>query len=45
MIADGAEAIVPGEIPLNVLLASAGVREVDGVPLLDSLAREAVGKK
>lgn len=38
MIARGAQAIIPGEIPLNVLLASSGMREVDGVPLLDSLA-------
>jgi Asp/Glu/hydantoin racemase len=37
MIAAGAAAIVPGEIPLNVLLASEGVREVDGVPLIDCL--------
>jgi Asp/Glu/hydantoin racemase len=37
MIAAGAGAIVPGEIPLNVLLASEGVAEVDGVPLIDSL--------
>ncbi|MEO8145519.1 MAG: aspartate/glutamate racemase family protein [Betaproteobacteria bacterium] len=37
LIAKGAEAIIPGEIPLNVLLASAGVTEVDGVPLIDSL--------
>lgn len=38
LIAAGARAIIPGEIPLNVLLASTGKREVDGVPLLDSLA-------
>lgn len=38
MIAKGAQAIIPGEIPMNVLLASSGMREVDGVPLLDSLA-------
>jgi Asp/Glu/hydantoin racemase len=37
MIAAGAGAIVPGEIPLNVLLASEGLTEVDGVPLIDSL--------
>jgi Asp/Glu/hydantoin racemase len=37
MIAKGAEAIIPGEIPLNVLLASEGVTEVDGVPLIDCL--------
>lgn len=38
MIAKGAQAIIPGEIPMNVLLASSGMRDVDGVPLLDSLA-------
>lgn len=38
LIAQGAEAIVPGEAPLNVLLAMNGVTEVDGVPVIDSLA-------
>lgn len=37
LIANGAEAIVPGEAPLNVLLAMNGVTEVDGVQVLDSL--------
>lgn len=37
LIAHGAEAIVPGEAPLNVLLAMNGVTEVDGVPVIDSL--------
>jgi allantoin racemase len=37
LIAKGAEAIVPGEAPLNVLLAVNDVREVDGVPVIDSL--------
>lgn len=37
MIEAGAEAIIPGEIPLNVLLASEGVHEVDGVAVIDSL--------
>lgn len=37
LIAKGAEAIVPGEAPLNVLLAVNGVREVDGVEVIDSL--------
>jgi allantoin racemase len=37
LIAKGAEAIVPGEAPLNVLLAMNGVREVDGVEVIDSL--------
>lgn len=38
LIAAGAEALIPGEIPLNVLLAAEGVDNVDGVPLIDSLA-------
>ena len=38
LIAAGAQAIIPGEIPLNVLLAAEGVDRVDGVPLIDSLA-------
>ncbi|MSP97390.1 MAG: racemase [Betaproteobacteria bacterium] len=38
LIAAGAQAIIPGEIPLNVLLAAEGVDHVDGVPLIDSLA-------
>ncbi|MNG03660.1 hypothetical protein D3C84_867490 [compost metagenome] len=29
--------IIPGEAPLNVLLASHGINAVDGVPVLDSL--------
>jgi len=37
LIAKGAEAIVPGEAPLNVLLAMNGVTEVDGVMIVDSL--------
>lgn len=37
LIAKGAEAIVPGEAPLNVLLAMNGVNEVDGVAIVDSL--------
>jgi len=37
MISAGAAGIIPGEIPLNVLLASEGLGEVDGVPLIDSL--------
>lgn len=37
-IAAGAEVIIPGEAPLCVLLASQGVAEVDGVPVLDSLS-------
>jgi len=38
LIARGAEVIIPGEAPLNVLLARNSVTEVDGVPVLDSLA-------
>lgn len=37
LIARGAEAIVPGEAPLNVLLAMNGVTQVDGVEVVDSL--------
>jgi Asp/Glu/hydantoin racemase len=37
-IAAGAEVIIPGEAPLCVLLASQGVSDVDGVPVLDSLS-------
>lgn len=38
LIAAGAQAIIPGEAPLNVLLAANGVTEVDGAPVIDSLA-------
>ncbi|CAM4375807.1 aspartate/glutamate racemase family protein [Bordetella muralis] len=38
LIARGADVIIPGEAPMNVLLARNGVSEVDGVPVLDSLA-------
>jgi allantoin racemase len=37
LIAKGAQAIVPGEAPLNVLLVVNGVTEVDGVEIIDSL--------
>jgi allantoin racemase len=37
LIAKGAQAVVPGEAPLNVLLAMNGVTEVDGVEIVDSL--------
>ncbi|VTZ27583.1 Racemase [Methylocella tundrae] len=37
LIADGAEVIIPGEAPLNVLLAREGVTEVDGAAIVDSL--------
>lgn len=38
LIAEGADVIIPGEAPLNVLMARHGVSSVDGVPILDSLA-------
>lgn len=38
LIDAGADVIIPGEIPLNVLLASEGVSRVYDVPLIDSLA-------
>ena len=38
MIRAGADVIIPGEMPLNVLLAINGVKMVDGVPILDGLA-------
>ena len=37
LIAQGADVIIPGEAPLNVLLAHHGVTEVDGVTIMDSL--------
>jgi allantoin racemase len=38
LIARGAEAIVPGEAPLNVLLAMNGISDVDGIAVIDSLS-------
>jgi allantoin racemase len=38
LIAKGADVIIPGEAPLNVLLARAGVTNVDGRAVVDSLA-------
>jgi allantoin racemase len=38
LIAEGADVIIPGEMPLNLLLATEGVSRVDGVPILDGLA-------
>lgn len=39
MIAErGADVIVPGEMPLNILLSQSGLSRVDDVPLLDGLA-------
>jgi allantoin racemase len=37
-IAEGVEAIIPGEAPLCVLLARNNVHEIDGVPIVDALA-------
>ncbi|MGG5811112.1 aspartate/glutamate racemase family protein [Falsiroseomonas sp. CW058] len=37
LIARGADVIIPGEAPLCLLLAKAGVAEVDGVPVLDAV--------
>jgi Asp/Glu/hydantoin racemase len=37
LIRDGAEAIVPGEAPLCVLLMNNGVSAIDGVPVVDAL--------
>ena len=38
LIADGADVIVPGEMPMNILLAKNGITQVDGVPVIDGLA-------
>ncbi|OWT61789.1 aspartate/glutamate racemase family protein [Candidimonas nitroreducens] len=38
LIAAGAEVIIPGEAPMNILLVQNGINEIDGVPVLDSLA-------
>ncbi|MEZ5818692.1 MAG: aspartate/glutamate racemase family protein [Hyphomicrobiaceae bacterium] len=35
---DGADVIVPGEVPLSLLLARNGVSRVDDVPVMDTLA-------
>lgn len=37
-IAQGANVLIPGEGPLNLLLADQGVTRVDDVPVIDSLA-------
>jgi Asp/Glu/hydantoin racemase len=34
----GARALIPGEGPLNVFLANHGITQVDGIPVVDSLA-------
>lgn len=38
LVARGADVIVPGEMPLNILLATHGVNRVDDVPIVDGLA-------
>jgi len=38
LIADGADVIIPGEAPLSVHLANAGINRVDDVPILDGVA-------
>jgi Asp/Glu/hydantoin racemase len=38
LIGRGADVVIPGEAPMNVLLAREGVSAVDGVPIVDSLA-------
>jgi Asp/Glu/hydantoin racemase len=38
LIAAGADVIIPGEMPLNILLASNGITQIDGVQVLDGLA-------
>lgn len=38
MIANGADVIVPGEMPLNILLSSNGVNKIGDVPIVDGLA-------
>ncbi|MGE0314287.1 MAG: aspartate/glutamate racemase family protein [Lautropia sp.] len=38
LIGRGADVIVPGEMPLNILLASNGVTRVKDVPILDGIA-------
>ena len=38
LIDQGADVLIPGEMPLNVLLATNAVRRVQGVPIMDGLA-------
>lgn len=38
LIDQGADVLIPGEMPLNMLLASNGVTRVQGVPLMDGIA-------
>lgn len=37
LIKEGADVIIPGEVPMGVTMAAHGVRRVDDVPLLDGL--------
>ena len=38
LIDQGADVIIPGEMPLNILLAANGVTRIGGVPIVDGLA-------
>ena len=38
MIRDGADVIIPGEMPINILLAKHGITSIDGAPVIDGLA-------
>lgn len=38
MIAQGADVIILGEIPLSLILASEGIHRIDDTPIMDSLA-------
>ena len=38
LIADGADVIIPGEAPLSIHLARAGIHRVDDVPILEGVA-------
>lgn len=38
LIDQGADVIIPGEMPLNILLATNGVTRIGGVPIIDGIA-------
>ena len=38
LIRQGADVVIPGEMPMNMLLAKNGVTQVDGVPIIDGVA-------
>ena len=38
LIAEGVNAVIPGEVPLNLLLQRTGVHRIDDVPVIDGLA-------